>query len=189
MDIGRQDRRAALVGEAFRVIAEHGLEGLRLRTVAAAAGIDHSTLHHYFATKQDLIIAVVQLATEPLRSTMADHGSPRERLEGHLTTLGHMIGSRPELFVVLAEIDLRARRDVGVAVAVDGVEAGWRRALTALLRDSLPTADPEATAELVIAAVKGVRLTPVLATSVLTTLQGLLSPASPAGEEELSHAR
>ena len=189
MDVVRLDRRSALVREAFRLIAEHGLEGLRLRTVAAAAGIDHSTLHHYFATKQDLIIAVVQLATEPLRSTIADHGSPRERLEGHLTTLGDMIRSRPELFVVLAEIDLRARRDVGVAVAVNGVEAGWRRALTALLRDSLSTADPEATAELVIAAVKGVRLTPGLATSVLTTLQGLLSPASPAGKEELSHAR
>jgi AcrR family transcriptional regulator len=40
--------------------------------VAAAAGIDHSTLYHHFATKQDLIVAVVELATRPLRSTMPD---------------------------------------------------------------------------------------------------------------------
>lgn len=33
-------------------------EGLRLRQVADAVGIDHSTLHHHVATKQDLVEGV-----------------------------------------------------------------------------------------------------------------------------------
>ena len=175
--MGHRDRRSTLVHEAFRVIAEHGLEGLRLRAVAAGAGIDHSTLHHHFATKQDLIVAVVGLATEPLRATIAEDGTPRERLDGHLATLASMLQSRPDLFVVLAEIDLRARRDPEVAVAVNEVEAGWRLALTALFRDSRISADPEDLTELTIAAVKGVRLDPVNGPAVLATLRALLSRA------------
>ena len=175
MNAANPDRRSALVQGAFRAIAECGLEGLRLRAVAAAAGIDHSTLHHHFDTKQDLIGAVVEFATEPLRSTIANDGTPRERLDGHLATLASMMQSRPDLFVVLAEIDLRARRDAEVAAVVNEVEAGWRLVLTALFRDSRISADPEDMAELTIAAVKGVRLDPAIGSVVLTTLRRLLS--------------
>ena len=79
---------------------------------------------------------MVGLATEPLRSTIADDGTPCERLDAHLATLAAMMHSRPDLFVVLAEIDLRARRDPDVAIAVNEIEAGWRLALMALFRDS-----------------------------------------------------
>lgn len=177
MTVAHPNRRSALVREAFRAIAERGLEGLRLRAVAAAAGIDHSTLHHHFATKQDLIIAVVEFATEPLRSTIADHGTPGERLDAHLATLAAMMQSRPDLFVVLAEIDVRARRDPDVAVAVNEIEAGWRLALRALFRDSRIFADPDGMTELTIAAVKGARLDPAIGPTVVTTLRALLSRA------------
>ncbi|MGH3813794.1 MAG: helix-turn-helix domain-containing protein [Pseudonocardiaceae bacterium] len=46
-----------MVRAAFDVIAEKGFEGLRLREVAAQVGIDHSTLHYYFPTRQDLVAA------------------------------------------------------------------------------------------------------------------------------------
>ena len=177
MTVAHPDRRTALVQEAFRAIAERGLEGLRLRAVAAAAGIDHSTLHHHFATKQDLIVAVVGRATEPLRSTIADHDTPGERLDAHLATLAAMMQSRPDLFVVLAEIDLRARRDPDVATAVGEIEAGWRLALRALFRDSGISADPDDMTELTIAAVKGVRLDPARGSVVLTALRALVSRA------------
>ena len=61
-----QDRRQALVEAAYRRIAECGFEGLRLRDVAAEVGIDHSTIHHYFPTKQALVTAVVDYAFGPL---------------------------------------------------------------------------------------------------------------------------
>ena len=48
---------------AFERVAEIGFEGLRLRQVAEQVGIDHSTLHHHFATKQALIVAVAEYTT------------------------------------------------------------------------------------------------------------------------------
>jgi hypothetical protein len=76
---------------------------------------------------------------------------------------------------VLAEIDLRARRDAEVAAVVNEVEAGWRLTLAALFRDSRISADPEDMTELTIAAVKGARLDPAIGSVVLTTLRRLLS--------------
>lgn len=96
MSDGRDDRKAALVAAAHQAVAEHGLEGLRLRTVAAEVGIDHSTLHHHFATKQDLIEAVVAFATAPLRSTLPTEGTPPARLTTHLKRLAALITTDPD---------------------------------------------------------------------------------------------
>jgi AcrR family transcriptional regulator len=174
------DRRTILVEATFRSISQRGFEGLRLREVAAAAGIDHSTLHHHFATKQDLIEAVVERATAPLRPTIPPGSSSRDRLQGHLHILAEMIESESDLFVVLSEIDLRARRDPKARAIIDRVEQGWRHALGQLL-------DGDTTkVELVIATVKGVRLDPPIARDVLGCLAGLLTPAHPNDEEGAS---
>ena len=58
-----ESRREVLVRSAFTAIARAGFEGLRLREVATAAGIDHSTVHHYFRTKQELVAATVAYST------------------------------------------------------------------------------------------------------------------------------
>src|SRR5207302_4044675 len=94
------DRRQDLVRAAFDKIAENGLEGLRLRDVAAAAGIDHSTVHHYFATKEDLLAAVADYATRPFWGTTPAEGTPQYRLRRHLATLARMIKERPDLHTV-----------------------------------------------------------------------------------------
>ncbi|MBV9946836.1 MAG: TetR/AcrR family transcriptional regulator, partial [Myxococcales bacterium] len=57
-------RRQDLLDAAFSLIAERGLEGLRTRDVAARAGVNISTLHYYFATKEKLLLAVVGYASE-----------------------------------------------------------------------------------------------------------------------------
>ena len=157
---------------AFEAIARRGFEGLRLREVARSVGIDHSTLHHYFATKQHLIEAVVIRATAPLYETIPEESQGGDRLTEHLLTLADAIGREPELFVVLAEIDLRARRDAGVRAAIDRVEQGWRQGLGALLDGD------SASVELVVATVKGVRLNPPAAANVLTRLAQLLTERS-----------
>lgn len=175
-----------MVQAAFDAIASHGLEKLRLRPVAASAGIDHSTLHHYFSTKQDLVIAVVELATAPLRSTMPIHGTMRERLDEHLAKLASMMRSDPDLFVVLAEIDLRARRDPDVAAAVASVEAGWRAALGMVFRTIEPDSGSGVMTELTIATVKGTRLDPARGSAVLETLRVLLTRV-PVDNTELLH--
>lgn len=155
-----EDRKTALVLAAHRSIAEHGLEGLRLRAVATEAGIDHSTLHHHFATKQDLVAAVVGMATAPLRGTLPTQGEPATRLHEHLALLADLIESDPARFVVLAEMDLRALRDPDVNTVIQTVEGGWRDVLAGLGLTSKEV-------ELLIATVKGVSLHPAVARPVL----------------------
>lgn len=177
-------RRESLVLAAFQCISEKGLEGLRLRDVAVGAGIDHSTLHHYFATKQALVSAVVDYSTRQFWATMPADGTTTERLAYHLRALSALIVERPALFTVLAELDLRARRDPEVRAVLGQHEAGWRAALRAVLSDvgvaqhDNHLADSEmqisGTVELIIAAVKGVRLLPDRAGAVLDSLEQLL---------------
>lgn len=174
------ERREQLVRAAYLRVAQAGFEGLRLRQVADDVGIDHSTLHHYMATKQQLIAAVAEYATGQLRSTMPDEPDAASALRGHLAALHQIFESRPELGPVTAELDLRARRDPAVRALMDAHEAGWRRGLRRLLtagaeQGAWPGVDLDATVELLIATVKGARLDPTAAGDVFGRLVGLLS--------------
>jgi TetR/AcrR family transcriptional repressor of nem operon len=173
------ERRDQLVRAAFDQVAEGGFEGLRLRQVAEDVGIDHSTLHYHFATKQDLIGAVAEYATRQfwvLGDSVPD--DPAVAMRAHLAGLRQLIDARPELLVVTVELDLRARRDPVVAVALDQQQAGWREVLMTMLArgnaEGVWAVDAVACAELVIAAVKGVRLAPELAGPVFAQLEQLL---------------
>jgi AcrR family transcriptional regulator len=158
------DRRQALIGAAFSSIVEHGFEGLRLRPVAEAAGIDHSTLHHYFATKNDLIAAVLEHVTSQLEGTMSPELAPADRLRHHVRSIGRLVSERPELFTVLRELDLRAQRDEATRRAIDQDVQGWRDALADLFEEGIRLGswatdlDVEASVELVIATLRGLRL-------------------------------
>ncbi|MCX5202819.1 TetR/AcrR family transcriptional regulator [Streptomyces sp. NBC_00237] len=165
---------------AYQCLAESGFERLRLRDVAAHVGIDHSSIHHHFPTKQDLVVAVVDHATQQFRSTTPPDGSPVERLRHHLATLAQKIVDQPELHIVLRELDLRARRDPELRKIIASHEEGWRNSLHALLTNAAaagalaPDVDPATGAELVIATVKGASLSSDRAGDVLELLEQLL---------------
>ena len=169
------DRRQALVEAAFALIAERGFEGLRLRDVAAAAGIDHSSLHHHFATKQDLIDAVVGHAVQQFRSSRPVDAEP-ETLHLHLAGLARLARDRPGLSVVMRELDLRATRDQAVRAIMERHEAGWRIALVKRIEAlGIEGRALDDSVELVIAAVKGVSLKPAASAAVFSRLERLLS--------------
>lgn len=61
---GRQDTRGAILGAARHAFAARGFTGASLRAIAADAGVDPALIHHYFANKQELFLATVQLPVE-----------------------------------------------------------------------------------------------------------------------------
>ncbi|HKQ68351.1 MAG TPA: TetR family transcriptional regulator, partial [Polyangiaceae bacterium] len=77
-------RRHDLLAAAYELIAQNGLEGLRTRDITARAGVNISTLHYYFGTKEALLEGVVlfvaqkfadggDLAQAPPDSTLRQH--------------------------------------------------------------------------------------------------------------------
>jgi AcrR family transcriptional regulator len=168
------DRRQALIEAAFALIAERGFEGLRLRDVAAAAGIDHSSLHHHFATKQDLIDAVVGHTVQQFRSNRPKDAPP-ETLHLHLAGLARLAREQPGLSVVMRELDIRATRDPGVRAIIERHEAGWRVALGKRIEAlGIEGRALDDSVELVIATVKGVSLRPATTAAVFARLERLL---------------
>ncbi|MGH7866693.1 MAG: TetR/AcrR family transcriptional regulator [Candidatus Dormibacteraceae bacterium] len=170
------NRRQELVEAAFAQIARKGLEGLRLREVAAAVDLDNSTLHHYFPTKEDLIANVVEYATGQLLTTLRPEGSPTDQIRRHLRLMARVMREWPELFVVLCELNLRATRDPVVRTIIDRSDQGWRSFIKARLDEGAwpQGLDSIAGAELIIAAIKGIIFNPGIAADAFSQLERLL---------------
>ena len=80
--VDHEERRWEIVYALWLVIAEHGIEGVSLRHVAAAAGVSMGRIQHYFGTKEALVLAgctaLVQSAHGGYQETAG--AAPRERL-------------------------------------------------------------------------------------------------------------
>lgn len=159
-------QKRALVDAAFHLIAEGGFERLRTREVAARAGVNIATLHYYFATKEDLIRAVVErvqhtLSTMHTPSIPREELTPLEELREELMDMQYQLNETPETYEVLFELHWRAKRDPAILAMMREMDAGWqahiRRYLSEGVRQGVFRGDldvPAAAAGLV-AIVKG----------------------------------
>jgi len=163
-----EERRKDLVHIAYRLIAEKGLEGLRTRQVAEAAGIDSGTLHYHFPSKQALIQAVVDHWFDDFRANRAGRGtSPAnavEELRNEIFDVAARVRESPEQFIVTLELTVRASRDRAVAKILARMLQEWTDSITAFLKrgieQGLFRADiqPEAAAFVLRAQAEGLAL-------------------------------
>ena len=52
------ERRAQIVDETLRLVAEHGLAGASMSRIAEAVGISNAALYRHFESREDILIAV-----------------------------------------------------------------------------------------------------------------------------------
>ena len=166
----RAERRLEIVQAAYRTLAEKGFEGLRMRDIAQRAGIDHSTLHYYFAGKEALIDAIVDYIVEDLavgRSPVSQTEglSPRLRLGAHFDALIQQLQETPEMFVVLAELNARAMREPSLRVTFNKNDRKWKAFITDLLETGVQRNEfksnfvPEVAADAIISVIRGLTIT------------------------------
>lgn len=132
------ERRQRLIVVAFELIAEVGFEGLRTRDVASGAGVNIATLHYYFATKEALIRAVVEYLLDllstprnpPVQGTAA-------RLHQEFVDFDLQIKESPAVYVVLAELSLRALRDPIIRAITARINDRWKGYLLDLFNDGI----------------------------------------------------
>jgi AcrR family transcriptional regulator len=132
-----RDRKDELVEIAYRLIAEKGLEGFRIRQVAAEAGIDNGTLHYHFPSKEALIHGVVDYLVEDLQRNRAGQEQASqnalEELRLEFEDIRLRVHDTPEQLTVLSELAIRSWRDPAIAKIFRKLDDGWRSHLVALL--------------------------------------------------------
>lgn len=137
-------RRRELVLAAYQLIAESGLEELRTRDVAAKVGINISTLHYYFETKEDLIAAVVDHMTElfrTLRAPLPEGATPLQELKHAFVTQAYRRRVEPWLELVVQEMMMRARRDEKVRARLERMLLGWSGYVESLIARGIQSGD------------------------------------------------
>jgi len=133
----QRDRKSELVEIAYRLIAQNGLEGFRIRQVAAGAGIDNGTLHYHFPSKEALILGVVDYLMEDLRKNRVVWKDAKrtalDELRMEFEDIRLRLRRTPEQFIVLSDLAIRSWRDPVVAKIFKRLDDGWHAHLVALL--------------------------------------------------------
>ncbi|WP_181708302.1 transcriptional regulator BetI [Chthonobacter rhizosphaerae] len=78
-------RRRALISAAIEAIHDRGMAGLTMGDIAKRAGVSSALAHHYFGSKDDLLIATMRHLLEALgeefRRRLAEAATPQQRIE------------------------------------------------------------------------------------------------------------
>lgn len=73
---GSPPNRESILAAAQQHFIERGYDGATIRSIAAAAGVDPALVHHYFGTKDQLLLATLQqvaLVEESVPALLAGH--------------------------------------------------------------------------------------------------------------------
>jgi AcrR family transcriptional regulator len=160
LDVADQ-RRQQLLEAAYQLIAERGLEGLRTRDISARARVNISTLHYYFGTKEELLVAVVEHASSKFAARAAEPPSSPGGLRAHLEGAWRTFQSTPHLSTVLQELVLRGQRDPATRAAFRALHDGWNGIVEDLLRRQMKAGtartdlEPRAAARIVTSFIMG----------------------------------
>lgn len=77
--VDHKQRRAEIGWAVARLIVEKGVQGVSVRAVAAAAGIQPSTLRHYFPTAEEMLAHALTLVGESQHERLAGFQWPEDR--------------------------------------------------------------------------------------------------------------
>lgn len=103
-----------IVAAACRVIARKGVEATRVADIAREAGTSTGTVHYYFETKEDVLVAALRWANErpygPLEDLLESGADATERLATLLDAAVPYPGERQEDFVLWVETSIAASR-------------------------------------------------------------------------------
>ena len=152
-------RRREIAQAVWAVIAERGIEGVTLRSVAAEAGVSVGRIQHYYASREELVRdscrELLKAATQ--RFEAAGDATPVERLRRLI--LGR-IPTTPEFAIgtsIWLAYEAKSVDDPVIAELVQRGHAGGVRETAALL-DECGVADAPAVALRLMATAEGLAI-------------------------------
>jgi AcrR family transcriptional regulator len=102
--VGESGTKDAILESARSRFAEYGYDGASIRGIAADAGVDPALVHHFFGTKEKLLVAAMRLPAVPSELLQDVVGSSTDRLSEMIvrTALGLWeVGARDTALALL----------------------------------------------------------------------------------------
>lgn len=103
----RAERRAQILDAAAQLFAYKGLAGTRTADIAAACTMSEGLLFHYFASKEDVFRAVIEVALQaagaPAQAISQQPGTPLEKMRWLLRAYLPGMWSKPAYFLVILQ--------------------------------------------------------------------------------------
>ena len=131
----RQATRERLLASAAREFAERGVERANIDAISVAAGHAKGTVYNYFASKEELFLAVVREASEQATASAAApaRASARDRLRATLASFCAWARANEDLAKVLVRECLMGTP--GLQVRMPAAEEPLLGKLEEVLRD------------------------------------------------------
>jgi len=79
-------RRREIMESCYQVVARNGLEGATLKRIGKEMGVSPSLLMHYFTSKEEMILALVDYMVERMDRTFKRAVKPSDSARERLTT-------------------------------------------------------------------------------------------------------
>jgi AcrR family transcriptional regulator len=100
------DRRQKIMAEAARLFATRGFDATKIRDIAAAAGILGGSLYYYFASKEEIFLAVhsagMEMISSMVKAAIEEVSDPWDRLEAAAVAHCEALLSTDELPVLVS---------------------------------------------------------------------------------------
>ena len=94
--------REAIAEAALVQIDANGLEGLSMRTLGGALGVEAMALYHHFPSKGELLDAVLERLLDEVEFPPAGSMAPLDRLRRSVESYRHVAVRHPQAFILLA---------------------------------------------------------------------------------------
>jgi len=121
------------------LIAQHGLEGVTMRAVAAEAGLSYGSLFHYFSSKDELLMHAVRhsttLQTDRINKFTSQY-SGMKALEHLLCDDAIINESSRDDWIVWLTFLYKAAMQTSFAEAYAELIDGWQARIVRLLEDA-----------------------------------------------------
>jgi AcrR family transcriptional regulator len=167
-----------ILAAARRAIARRGVEATRIADIAREAGTSTGTVHYYFETKDDVLLAALEWANDQPYSRMDELlGREADELSRLATLLELSIpypGPPREEWVLFLELCGRILHRPELLAAAESADSRWRSYFFDIVRsgtasgDFRPVAPPDEVADRLVALVDGLALKAVLGGSWMT---------------------
>ena len=152
-------RRRALMDATLKAVGDHGSLAVTMSEIARHAGVSPALAHHYFGSKEQLLLATIrsllqQLRDDAVKAVQAVH-TPREKLSAIIRVSFHADQFAPETIAAWLAFYVEAQKAPELRRLLRIYARRLHSNLMSGLTDLMPRSEAEHTAEAIAALIDG----------------------------------